>query len=342
MWMRRLLLIISIILLISSINGCKTDETVDDNRTIVDSEEVKEEPREMKRPERGMQGQEKEEQYMTEEERIKEKGPDPNEEGISFDDVNINELEESTQDNFGFHQSSMSYDEMINAGLKVINLENTFFTIWIPERFEEIEDKRALVSVHGSYADAYIGTMGELNLARENNYAIIAVQWYLGMEQYLNSREIYELINISVQYAVENYDIDEHSLAYTGFSRGSANSFEVTFWDKYEETDYFVLTISHSGAIPPEQPTEFVSDLLDGEFGTDAFSDKHFFLYCGLQDEEWGTDMCHYMNYTEDLLEEYGAVIEEYIHDNEGGHMGYSESEEYHSSAIDLFLELSS
>ena len=100
------------------------------------------------------------------------------------------------------------------------------------------------------------------------------------------------------------------------------------------------MTISHSGGMPADNLTPFFKKITAGIYGATPFSDTHFYMYCGMADEQWGTQMCTYMNDARSLIEPRGATIERFIEDATGGHAGYKTLSDYHSKAIDRFLTL--
>ncbi len=138
------------------------------------------------------------------------------------------------------------------------------------------------------------------------------------------------------------YGSDMRKVACEGLSRGAAISYEVTWEDRRHGTNYFALTISHSGGIPLELPPPFIQRLLAGEYGTAPFAGAHFFMYCGMQDEEWGAEMCRQMRHAKNLMQQYGAVIEGFIEDANGKHRGYHLNAQHHEAGVQTFIRLTS
>jgi hypothetical protein len=258
-------------------------------------------------------------------------------------DIDVSTLKESTTDLLGLSATSRNYRPMMEAGAKIVNLDSagTFFLVWLPEGYSKEVSKRVMVAIHGSDGTAYAESQDELTNAQKYKYAIIGIQWWLGRpESYLNPSQVYEIIDLALRYIDFKYGADLHKVCYEGFSRGSAVSYEVTYWDRQCKTNYFAMTVSHSGGIPPDQPTPFFKSLTSGKYGYSPFVGTHFFMYSGMKDEEWGTRQCDYMRYTRDTIEKYGAHIVKFIEDPEGGHRGYHLNNAYHEAAIKLFIEL--
>jgi len=263
-------------------------------------------------------------------------------------DINISRLEESDTDILGFYLDEdweRDYRKMMDAGARVVNLEslNTFFLIWVPQGYSEMEDRRVMVVMHGSARTAYDEAETELEKAQEHGYAIVAVQWWGARpSRHLKAAGVHEVIDIALRYTEFKYGSELDKVALEGYSRGSIISYEVTFWDRYEGTDYFALTISNQGGLTNYINTGFLDKLQSGEYGAEPFEGARFFMYCGMEDEAFGIEVCYRMQETKDIIEGYGATVERFIQDPEGLHTGYHRSDEYHEEAIQTFIALTS
>ena len=272
------------------------------------------------------------------------------------DDNDSNEyslFEEVDTDYIGIWTISPHYDSVMSAGAKVINLvdDSSFFVLWVPENYSELSEKRVMIAMHGTAGKAYEEARWEIAMGSEYGYAVIAIQWEypyfsgdsLDSVWYFDNDKVYHLIDTALGYMEYKYGADLQKVAYEGFSRGSAISYEVTYLDKSSGNNYFALTISHSGGIPFDSYPQFIDDLLAGEYGTSAFSGKNFFLYCGMEDDHGeDTTMCAQMENAYNIITEYGANVVEFIEDSDGEHNGYHADEENHRAAVEWFIELTS
>ena len=84
----------------------------------------------------------------------------------------------------------------------------------------------------------------------------------------------------------------------------------------------------------------FIQDLRAGVWGDDVFEGQHFYMYCGMKDEEWGTAMCDYMHNAEQTVVEYGGIVERFIEDPEGSHGGFMLNKAYYEDALRVWFEL--
>jgi len=196
--------------------------------------------------------------------------------------------------------------------------------------------------VHGSNGDAYSTIAGRLRHAQRHRYALVAIQWWLGEDEiYLPTEAVYQLLTTALEYMAQEYDADIHKAAYEGFSRGSAISYEIAYLDRTIGTNHFALFICQSGGMHDPGPP-FIESLRAGELGNNVFEGQHFFMYCGMQDEQWGSAMCDYMHNAEQLVTEYGGTVERFIEDPQGGHAGLLKTDAYYEDAIETWFELTS
>lgn len=258
--------------------------------------------------------------------------------------IDVTKLTETTADSLGsYTHDSSSYNTMISAGAKVVNVSqlNTWFLVWLPSDYSSQTVRRVMIATHGTGGTAYAEAKDELSWAQANHYAVLAPQWWMSAtDSYLDPAAVYQVIDAGMRYLIWKYGAQQGKAAYEGFSRGSSISYEVTYWDKAGGANYIAFTISHSGGMPANQPTPFFTKVTQGAYGATPFSGAHFYMYCGMLDEEWGTQMCQYMNDARTLIEPRGATIERFIQDASGGHAGYKTLSDYHQVAVQKFLAL--
>ncbi len=266
---------------------------------------------------------------------------------------------EETGDILGLHGTCPNAVHVIgDLGARVINLpdEETFFVLWLPEAFTAQADRRVLVALHGTGGYAYAEVDAEQEMAAEYQHGVVALQWFLGPsaypDHYLEPNTVHDLIDLALLFMETRYGAQPQRSAYVGFSRGSAISYEVTFWDRRKQTDYFALTISHSGGVNPEGHRPFFDDLVAGSYGSEPFAGTHFYMYCSQHDEQWPNPvpgepsvMVDYMTHARDLMSTYGAEIERFICDADstasGGHAGYrNPAHDFHETAITTWRNL--
>jgi hypothetical protein len=264
-------------------------------------------------------------------------------------------LPETTADYLNIYKipgHDKSYQILSQAGAKVINFtaDTSFACVWVPPNYSTQAVKRVMVSMHGTKGAAYDEMKDEIANGQANNYAVIGIQWWVqgatpsADGTYLEEEKIYRLIDTTLKHMQAKYGSDLTKVGYEGLSRGSAISYAIMFLDKYRKTNYFALSISHSGGIPlpPGVPKPLLAQALAGVYGKNAFLGTSYFMYCGMKDEEWGTTMCDQMSYADSLMKLNGAQVVRRITDPEGKHAGYHTSAGYQASAVQWFLDLTS
>ncbi len=261
----------------------------------------------------------------------------------SGEGIDVSQLTETDDDILGISAVAPGpHADAIASGARVVNLEPmaTFFVLWVPEGYAEMDSRRVMVIAHGNGGNAYREVGLELDFAREHGYAIVAVQWWSGKGSAMYSaQQFYAFMDVALQYMAYKYDSQLDKCALRGWSLGSEISFEVTYLDRVRGTDYLALTISHDGGMWPDPETmsvgrDFTRDLYAGVYGDEAFAGKHFYLYAGNRDQ------AGYMRNTAEVITDLGGVVERLVEDVDAGHDGFYRHPQYHEEAIEMFFRL--
>ncbi len=261
----------------------------------------------------------------------------------STEEIDITQLVETDTDILGIYKTvPQPYADFLQAGGRVVNLDamETFFALWVPEGYEDMETRRVMVIAHGHTGNAYRELDNELDFAQKYGYAIVAIQWWSGEgEKMYTGQQFYDFMNVALQYMAANYNAQLDKCAYRGWSMGSGISYEVTYLDRVKGTDYLRLTISHDGGMMPDPSEmsvgkEFVTNLYNGVYGNDAFAGKHFYLYAGQRTQ------AEYMKNTSEVIQNFGGVVEQLVEDVDAGHDGFYRHPQYHEEALQIFFRL--
>ncbi len=263
------------------------------------------------------------------------------------------ETREIDHDPFDIWQKKpRDFETAIKRGAKVVYMpeEDTFFTYWVPPHYQS---GRIVVSVHGTGGNPYIAIRDEFKTAEEYDYIAVAVSWFSPGRGFYKAQDLYRNILEALSFIQTKYKNDLSSVAYIGFSRGSAVSYEVAYLDAHGE-NLIDLFISHSGGMPRDYKVEakksnagtdsFFEQLGEDKLGPDVFKGKKFFLYSGDKDEAWGggNGMSKQMEYAKQLIETHEGQVLEWVRDPNGGHMGLLKNPEIKAKALHYFLDLTS
>ncbi|MBS4097136.1 MAG: hypothetical protein KGZ83_09930 [Sulfuricella sp.] len=255
-------------------------------------------------------------------------------------------LVETSQDYLGVYKTSTNYAQVASQGMKVINLpdEESYAVYWQPSSMQQ---GRVMVAVHGTDGTPYAELKDEIEFGTKYGYAVLGILWQnQRTKSYYSATQVYRIIHKALQHVKERYGNDLSRVAYVGFSRGSAVSYETTYLDRMGYR-YFDLTISHSGGIPTSlavaptsssDPDLFFSNLTYGRLGSNPLAGTKFFLYCGEKDEQWGTEMCKQFDNANSLIQKNGGTVVEFIRDADGTHAGYRANSAYHEKGVSQFI----
>lgn len=214
-----------------------------------------------------------------------------------------------------------SYQYALQNGAKIVPVKDgkSFVLWWAPKGFDPKRDT-VLVSLGGHAGWATRDFQVWHKHIKDRGYAFLTLQWWYGRSEetfgYAQPREIYEWI----REALEERGITPGHVIFHGFSRGSANSYAVTYHDRLQKNPFFAVTISNAGEMAADFPPN--RGFLDKRDGPQPFKGAHWILYCAENDQE-RKNSCEGMQWTKEQLEERGATVDKFIRNPSGGHGGF-------------------
>lgn len=136
---------------------------------------------------------------------------------------------------------------------------------------------------------------------------------------------IYSHIKAMIDDVRASCDLGTVSVFLVGFSRGSAESFSVSYLD-LRDRRLFKAVGNNSGAWPESTPLPptLAGFQMRGE--TTAMAGAKHWLYCGEKDLEHGYSMCIEMQTAADFITKYGATVAALYKDPNGGHGGLTKN----------------
>lgn len=255
-------------------------------------------------------------------------------------------LPEGTRDYLGYSTTSPGYAWLAGKSIKVVNLpeEGSFFAFYQPT---SLQKGRIMVVVHGTDGTPYEELKDEVDFADQYGYTVLGIQWLdKATATYASPKGVYRTIGKALDHLQRTTGNDLSRVAYVGFSRGSAISYEVT-WRDLQSKKRFDVTISHSGGIPTvlpyappaDDPGVFYNALTEGTLGSNPMGGSKFFLYCGELDEQFGAQMCQWVNNAKTLIERESGSVVRLIDDPVGKHAGYRVNATYHAAGVQAFID---
>lgn len=235
---------------------------------------------------------------------------------VAYAEINTKEVLELSQ-----RFEPRAYDYVQENGAKIIPTRDgrSFIVVWTPEGFDP-QTGITFVSLHGHANWATKNFQIWHRLLAKKGFAYVGIQWWYGRSAesigYAKPRDIYPWI----REALEDLNVPPGRVIFEGFSMGGVNSYAVAYLDRREETPYFGVVISNSGSMEADfKPNRPFLDKIDGP---KPFAGAHWILYCSEHDQEH-SDACEKMDWTKEVLEERGAVVDRYTRDPIGDHGGF-------------------
>ncbi len=223
----------------------------------------------------------------------------------------------------GCQEQADVLNSVADQGGSVIPLQDDrFFIARFPDNWEQQAHKTLIVTLHGSGGCAERLYQWWSRPAAERGYALVALQYARAdattEEGYAfdDADQIYDNLRTVFAELEAHCPLDDATVVYHGFSRGSARSFEIALLDRAADgMGVFDAFLSDSGTGFAETGGE-MPDYLETA-GPDAYQGARFWLYCGGKDHEGKT--CEGMKRMGPLLEERGATVDTYRY-APGGH----------------------
>ena len=223
--------------------------------------------------------------------------------------------------------------------------ENNFFVYYVPPDYKS---GRVMVAVHGAGSNPYDELMAEIPMAKQFDYLAVAVNWGKPGSGVMNADALYRNIQMALAYLQKKESNSLEKVAYIGFSRAAAVSYEIAYLDAHK-WHLFDLFIAHSGGIPADyrvepkragaEPDAFLVKLVQGRLGPAPLKETAFFLYSGDKDEDWGLRMSEQVENAEKLITQNGGTVVERVRRTDLGHAGLRSDPSINEKAVRAFIE---
>ena len=237
-------------------------------------------------------------------------------------------------------QNSMEGQTVLAQGAKRLDLGqyNTYAVYWFPPNYAKLDHHRVMFVLSGTMGNAYEGVYHQLAWAKQHGYGVIALQWWMGGDTYLEPKVIESAFTTARQQLAKTYPINTQQMALETFSRSGSISYEIAYWNHQLKHPAYRLILVQSGGIPEEHPRPLITKMIAGQLGPKPLSGDRFFMYCGMKDNEWGAQMCAQMHHAETILTQAGGRVIYFIEDPNGGHGGMHNVKAHSDTATAAFL----
>jgi hypothetical protein len=215
---------------------------------------------------------------------------------------------------------------------------NSFYLKWFPAGSTP-STTALLVTLHGTGSNAFNEFYLWHQKAAARGVGIIALQWYRGAasvspNDYFDDPVIYSYIDT----ALKRIKYPSNKALLHGFSRGSARSYAIAFYDTRPVTgkNYFCTVMSNAGKADSTYPIN--AQINSGMYGHTIYSGKRWGMYCGGMDPNPARDGCVGMNSAKNWVTANGGTVGLYISDPALGHGGFHQTPAYIDSALKYYL----
>ncbi len=196
----------------------------------------------------------------------------------------------------------------------------SFFLVWQPKAATSL--RPMIYALHGSNSWVF----DEFSLwqpsLEKHGIGIIALQWWFGVNQssqdYYPPSDIYRLFD----HLAKEVNLQPGTVLLEGFSRGSANSYGVSFYDRTSGNNYFGFNFALSGSAELSYP--LYADIEAGKYGEKVFAGTHWATFCGERDPKPEQTGCAGMQRTREWLTKHGATVDMVFEEAEMGHGGFN------------------
>ena len=230
------------------------------------------------------------------------------------------------------HRYQFAFDK--GAKIEVTADQKSFYLLWYPPNMKA-DKKTLIVTLHGSSGNVFNEFFLWYDEALKHGHGILALQWYF--EGTPPPRDYYAPLDVYQQIApiLKSEKIGMGKAMLHGFSRGSANSYYVTLFDRKEKNNYFGLTLSNSGGASIGYP--IYTEMEKGNFGEKPFVGTNWMTFCGGLDPNPDRDGCPAMRRTAEFVTKYGGKLRLAIEDENGDHGGFHRNKANVNKSLDLF-----
>lgn len=215
---------------------------------------------------------------------------------------------------------------------------NSFYLKWLPPGATG-STTPMLVSLHGSNGNAFNEFYLWHARAQAKGVGIIALQWYRGAasvapNDYFDDPTLYTYIDT----ALKRLKYPSGKVFLHGFSRGSARSYALAFYDvRSGGKNYFCTILSNAGK--PDSAYQLYTQINGGTYGHSFYTGKKWAMFCGGQDPNPAESGCTGMSSAKNWVIANGANVGLYISDPNLSHGGFHQTVAYIDSALNYYLQ---
>lgn len=231
------------------------------------------------------------------------------------------------------------YQLAIDRGAQIgVTADNrSFYLLWYPpsKAGGPALNKTLIVTMHGSASYAFDEFFLWYDAALKHGHGILALQWWFPdqspPQDYYSPAEVYS----AIEPVLKQQNLRPGRVMLHGFSRGSANGYYVSLFDRLAKNNFIGINLANAGGASTDYPLYL--DVTSGKYGSNPFAGMRWLTFCGGLDPNPDRDGCPAMRRTADFIRQYGGAVDLAIEDQNVGHGGFHQSAAYPDLALTAF-----
>lgn len=223
------------------------------------------------------------------------------------------------------------------AQIGVTSDHRSFYLLWYPpsKAAGPAINKTLIVTMHGSASYAFDEFFLWYDAAIKHGHGILALQWWFPdqapPQDYYSPAEVYS----AIEPVLKQQNLRPGRVLLHGFSRGSANGYYVSLFDRQSKNNFFGINLANAGGASTDYPLYI--DVNSGKYGSSPFTGMRWLTFCGGQDPNPNRDGCPAMRRTADFIRQFGGTVDLAIEDQNTGHGGFHQNAAYPDLALTAF-----
>ncbi len=228
--------------------------------------------------------------------------------------------------------------DLLTAGGGYRKIDDTYYAAWFPAAHFDKSKRRIIFVLHGTKGAPEYEFADWKPSFDPRGYAFIGLKWYYEGKQapddYSNGETLYQRMTAILDEMDGPCGTKTANVSLLGFSRGSAQAFEVLARDRAGQ-QRIKSVVAVSGAWPTTmKPTDYLA-ALDTKGDTTAMTGGRMWMYCGGQDMDLGEPMCDILRNAKSWVERHGGTVQKLYENPSGGHHSMTDTPEALTDAFD-------
>ncbi len=213
---------------------------------------------------------------------------------------------------------------LLTAGGGYRKIDDTYYAAWFSAGHFSASKRRVIFVLHGTTGAPEYEFADWQAPFDAQGYAFVGLRWYYEgkttPDDYSNAETLYKRMVTILDEMDSACGTKTADVSLLGFSRGSAQSFEVLARDRAGQKRLKGV-IANAGAWPTtSKPTDYLV-ALDTKGDTTAMAGGQMWMYCGAKDiDDSGEARCKSMTGAKAWVEKHGGTVQKLYEDPNGEH----------------------